>query len=97
MSDSKGWIEEAKISDRSWNSRSAFDLPFPDSSFHGVICSDVLEHLNDIPKAVSEIARVLKPGGVVIAEHTLQDCIEKGKARVREITKLLSHVNYSKP
>jgi 2-polyprenyl-6-hydroxyphenyl methylase/3-demethylubiquinone-9 3-methyltransferase len=38
-------------------------IPFSDSSFDYVSCCDVLEHVDDINKAISEIARVLKPGG----------------------------------
>lgn len=37
-------------------------LPFQDESFDVVICSEVLEHIPDLKKAVSEIIRVLKPG-----------------------------------
>jgi ubiquinone/menaquinone biosynthesis C-methylase UbiE len=39
-------------------------LPFADASFDKLICSEVLEHLDDDAAAVREIARVLKPGGV---------------------------------
>jgi 2-polyprenyl-6-hydroxyphenyl methylase/3-demethylubiquinone-9 3-methyltransferase len=39
-------------------------LPFEDRSFGAVFCCDVLEHVRDLPKVVSEISRVLKPGGV---------------------------------
>jgi 2-polyprenyl-6-hydroxyphenyl methylase/3-demethylubiquinone-9 3-methyltransferase len=45
---------------------SAYDIPFPDATFDGVIVSDVLEHIHDIPTALSEMARVLKPGGVLV-------------------------------
>lgn len=38
-------------------------LPFADESFDRVICSEVLEHLPDVDLALSEIDRVLKPGG----------------------------------
>lgn len=38
-------------------------LPFPDSSFDAVVSFDVLEHCDDPRLAVSEIARVLRPGG----------------------------------
>lgn len=38
-------------------------LTFGDDSFDLVISMEVLEHVFDVPAAVSEIARVLKPGG----------------------------------
>ena len=38
-------------------------LPFPDGSFDGVYATESLEHAVDIEKAVSELCRVLKPGG----------------------------------
>jgi 2-polyprenyl-6-hydroxyphenyl methylase/3-demethylubiquinone-9 3-methyltransferase len=41
-------------------------LPFPNNSFDVVICCDVLEHVRDLPKVISEISRVLKRGGVFI-------------------------------
>jgi SAM-dependent methyltransferase len=37
-------------------------LPFRDSSFDVVICSEVLEHIADHRRAVQESIRVLKPG-----------------------------------
>lgn len=39
-------------------------IPFGDSSFDYVSCCDVLEHVDDINATISEIARVLKPGGL---------------------------------
>jgi len=39
-------------------------LPFPDTTCDIVFCCDVLEHVRDLPKVISEISRVLKPGGV---------------------------------
>jgi 2-polyprenyl-6-hydroxyphenyl methylase/3-demethylubiquinone-9 3-methyltransferase len=39
-------------------------LPFKDRAFGAVFCCDVLEHVRDLPKVISEISRVLKPGGV---------------------------------
>ena len=39
-------------------------IPYGDNSFDVVFCCDVLEHVRDLPKVVSEISRVLKPGCV---------------------------------
>jgi 2-polyprenyl-6-hydroxyphenyl methylase / 3-demethylubiquinone-9 3-methyltransferase len=39
-------------------------LPYADSAFDVVVCVDVLEHVADLQKTVSEIHRVLKPGGL---------------------------------
>jgi 2-polyprenyl-6-hydroxyphenyl methylase/3-demethylubiquinone-9 3-methyltransferase len=44
----------------------AESLPFPDGSFDLVTCCDVLEHVQDLNLVLSEIARVLKPGGIFI-------------------------------
>ena len=43
---------------------SGFTLPFADHTFDQVICSEVLEHIVEYEKVLSEIKRVLKPGGV---------------------------------
>lgn len=43
----------------------AYDLSmFPPCCFDGVLMADVLEHLLDLPSAVAQVWRVLKPGGV---------------------------------
>ena len=43
----------------------AMHLPFCDGTFDRVICSEVLEHIpQDLP-AMSELARVLRPGGTM--------------------------------
>jgi len=42
---------------------SVYKLPFEDNSFDLVICSEVLEHLEDYLAAINEIYRVLKPEG----------------------------------
>jgi 2-polyprenyl-6-hydroxyphenyl methylase/3-demethylubiquinone-9 3-methyltransferase len=43
---------------------SAYELAVADASVDCVVASDVLEHLHDLPRALGEIARVLRPGGV---------------------------------
>ena len=45
----------------------AYDLSmFPAGCFDGVLMADVLEHLHDLPTAVAQVWRVLKPGGVLV-------------------------------
>lgn len=44
----------------------AESLPFEDNSFDLVTCCDVLEHVDDLPLVISEINRVLKPGGTFV-------------------------------
>ena len=39
-------------------------LPCRDGAFDVVFCCDVLEHVRDLPQVISEVSRVLKPGGV---------------------------------
>lgn len=39
------------------------DLPFEDNSYDVIFCNHVLEHIPDDAKAMSELFRVMKPGG----------------------------------
>lgn len=41
-------------------------FPFPDRCFDGVICNQVLEHVFDPERFLDEIARVLKPEGILL-------------------------------
>ncbi len=41
-------------------------LPFADGCFDLVICAEVLEHVRDHDRVLSEIARVLRPGGDLV-------------------------------
>ena len=43
----------------------ALALPFSDGAFDRVIASEILEHIPDDEQAMSELARVLRPGGTM--------------------------------
>lgn len=46
-------------------------LDYPSESFDEILLDNVIEHLDDIPRALREIHRLLKPGGIckVITPH----------------------------
>ncbi len=70
---SEGMLEEAKRNvqnlDRSFSFRQfdAQEIPFDAAVFHAVIANHMLYHVPDIPKALAEVRRVLKPGGTFYA------------------------------
>jgi ubiquinone/menaquinone biosynthesis C-methylase UbiE len=45
---------------------SAEALPFPDSYFDALLCSDAFHHFRDQEAAVSEMVRVVRPGGGIL-------------------------------
>jgi SAM-dependent methyltransferase len=47
-------------------------LPFSDNSYDLIICNHVLEHIPDDQKAMSELLRVLTPGGQAILQVPYQ-------------------------
>ncbi|MCX7178461.1 MAG: class I SAM-dependent methyltransferase [Proteobacteria bacterium] len=68
-------------------------LPFDDSSLDLVVCNHVLEHVHLIEQALSEIARCLRPGGVLIAQTpyapTLKYSLEMKQVTDANTAKLL--------
>jgi SAM-dependent methyltransferase len=67
------------------------DLRFEDDAFDVVVCSHVLEHVRDDRKALAELHRVLRPGGVAYIQvpydaerHTDEDpCVTDPGERER--------------
>lgn len=51
--------------DLEWHRGDAADLPFPTGSFDAALCQAALMYFPDRAGAVSEMARVVKPGGAV--------------------------------
>jgi SAM-dependent methyltransferase len=60
-------------------------LPFDKASFDGVVCGEVLEHVADDGAAVAELARVLRPGGVLVAT------VPAGRARYGWLDRWAGH------
>jgi ubiquinone/menaquinone biosynthesis C-methylase UbiE len=65
---SPGMLDRARSRGLDVYEGSATSLPFPDASFDVACSFKVLAHVPEIERALSEMARVVRPGGVVIAE-----------------------------
>jgi SAM-dependent methyltransferase len=66
----------------------AHDLPFVDGGFDGVLCQAVLEHVIDPPRVVTEVRRVLGPGGVVYSELPFMQQVHEGAYDFQRYTHL---------
>ncbi|MGI8864637.1 MAG: class I SAM-dependent methyltransferase [Solirubrobacteraceae bacterium] len=58
------------------------DLQFPDAFFSVVMTAEVLEHVADEQRAISEIVRVLAPGGHLVLEVPYVHSFERNLVRV---------------
>ncbi|MCW8995361.1 MAG: class I SAM-dependent methyltransferase, partial [Psychromonas sp.] len=52
-------------------------LDFNNNSFDAILCYHVLEHIEDDKKAISELYRILKPGGWAILQSPIDTDREK--------------------
>lgn len=57
------------------------ELKFPDNTFDLVICNNVLDHIQDTNACLSEIHRVLKPGGYFVFGQDLSNEEDIAKQR----------------
>ncbi|MCA9590291.1 MAG: class I SAM-dependent methyltransferase [Myxococcales bacterium] len=65
---SPGMLERAKQRGLDVREGSVTDLPFDDASFDVTCSFKVLAHVPDLGRALSEMARVTRPGGIILAE-----------------------------
>jgi ubiquinone/menaquinone biosynthesis C-methylase UbiE len=59
----------------------AESLPFEDNRFDFIICTNALDHFNDVRKATVEMGRVLQPGGKLFLNV---DCKNRLNVRIRK-------------
>ena len=83
-----------------------FDIahcPLESNSIDGVVLLNILEHIEDDARAVQQIHRILKPGGVAVIEVPagphLYDIYDRKllhfrRYRLRDLTKLLRHFGF---
>jgi SAM-dependent methyltransferase len=93
---SPGMLEEARQNLGSSSRLFKFEnfdaqrIPFEDSTFDAVIANHMLYHVPDGAKAISEVHRVLKPGGWFYAGTN-------GKNHLRELNELVSRFDPVSP
>ena len=61
----RAWAKERNVANVHFEVGNIYSLPFPDASFDAAFAHTVLEHLSDPLRALQEMRRVLKPGGVI--------------------------------
>ena len=65
-------------------------LPFFNEQFDVVICSEILEHVADLEETLSELTRVLKPGGRLYA--TMPNDLDRVWAPLRGVCRKVDEV-----
>jgi ubiquinone/menaquinone biosynthesis C-methylase UbiE len=64
-----------------------FSLPFPDSCFDSAVSRWVLPHFSNWGEALKEVARVLKPGGVIVFDFPSREHVEHALSRKSLLSK----------
>jgi arsenite methyltransferase len=62
-----------RCADKAWTEfqkADATELPYPDESFNAAVSTQVYEYVADIPAALTELYRVMRPGGRVLIMDT---------------------------
>lgn len=79
---------KAKFTDVSFQKMVAEELEFEDDSFDVAAISMALHHLSDIGTALSEMKRVVKPGGWIIVNELVSDDLNAAQ----QVHKMLHHL-----
>lgn len=66
------------------------ELSFADASFDCAIAAWMLYHVPDVPRALAELARVLKPGGRLVAVTNYADHLQEARQLIGAPARLFS-------
>jgi ubiquinone/menaquinone biosynthesis C-methylase UbiE len=78
----------------------AEDLPFEDDSFDVAVCTLVLCGVDDQPRTLRELRRVLRPGGALIfMEHVRSDDpkLARMQDRMNRLNNIVAHCDCNRP
>jgi ubiquinone/menaquinone biosynthesis C-methylase UbiE len=82
------YVSSRQLEDRITLAReSLLELSFPDESFEYVLCWGVLMHIPEVGRAVSELSRIIKPGGLLVVSEGNQSSLEA--IGLRDLRRLL--------
>ena len=71
-------LARARAGDRTWlriDEGAAESLPYPDGAFDAGVATQVYEYVADMPRALAELRRVLRPGGRALILDTDWDSL----------------------
>ena len=65
------------------------EIPLASGSIDCLLCIEVVEHIADLERAVSEMMRVIRPGGRIVLTSPNRDCAaERVKGSIRSLSAL---------
>ena len=87
--------QERSLSNLLLSQNAAEHLPFADNSLDLITCRVAGHHFADLPQALTEIRRVLKPGGALVMADTVSPENDESNAWLNdvELRRDFSHVN----
>lgn len=76
-------IDKAALGNVILTEADIFRSGFPDGAFDAILCCDVLGHLTDPARALMELLRICRPGGLVVANVFAMDDSTRGSNMTR--------------
>ena len=80
-----------KLNPHKWLKAPAEAIPFPDDTFDFVICRSLLHHLETPSKGLTEMVRVLKPGGKWVCWEPNLSVFNDWIRKLAKMTRRFSH------